>query len=119
MTPSDWQAALQALRLSDPSLQSSTADEPADESTTQSLPDDPSQPRLDIILERKGRAGKTATIISGWTLPQPRLLQIASNIKQQLGAGGSARGGDILIQGDRRSQVAQILTRLGYKSRII
>lgn len=117
MTPSDWQAALQALRQSDPSLQSSPSDE---EPTDQSLPpDDPPQPRLDIILERKGRAGKTATIISGWTLPQPRLLQIASNIKQQLGAGGSARGGDILIQGDRRTQIAQILTSLGYKSRII
>ena len=72
--------------------------------------------RLDIIMERKGRGGKTATIISGWDIPDDAL---AASIKKKLGAGGSARGGDILIQGDRRKDILALLTSMGYKARII
>ena len=71
--------------------------------------------RLDIIMERKGRGGKTATIISGWDIPEDALLEIAASIKKKLGA----RGGDILIQGDRRKDILALLTSMGYKARII
>lgn len=75
--------------------------------------------RLDIIMERKGRAGKTATLISGWELPEEKLLELAAQLKKNLGTGGSARGGDILIQGDRRKDVLDLLKSMGYKARII
>lgn len=73
--------------------------------------------RLDIILDRK-RAGKTATIIAGFA-DDTDIKEIAALLKQKLGTGGSARGGEILIQGDRRNDAGRILTAMGYKWRMI
>lgn len=75
--------------------------------------------RLDIILEKKGRGGKKATIITGFTGSDSELAELASALKRKLATGGSARGGEILIQGDRRNDVLATLNSLGYKGRII
>ena len=75
--------------------------------------------RLDIVLERKGRNGKQATIVTGFTCDDEALKQVASTLKRALGVGGSARGGEILIQGDFRQRVLDELTALGFKARII
>lgn len=111
----NWQDQLKAFRDANPDMPEGT--DPAPDPTPDDTP--AMQPRLDISIERKGRAGKTATLISGWIISDDRLRDIASQIKQALGTGGSARGGDILIQGDRRADVARQLTAMGYKSRII
>lgn len=113
----DWQEQLRALRDLAPEAPADDADsivEPQPESAKSRQHD-----RLDIGIERKGRAGKTATLITGWQLPDDELRQIAATLKQRLGSGGSARGGDILIQGDRRTQLLQLLTEMGFKARII
>ena len=75
--------------------------------------------RLDIVLERKGRAGKQATIVTGFVCDDESLKQVASRLKSALGVGGSARGGEILIQGDFRQRVLDQLTAMGFKARII
>lgn len=75
--------------------------------------------RLDIIVERKGRGGKVATIVTGFTCGEDEVAEVAARLKQQLGTGGSARGGEILIQGDRPKDVLSKLTAMGYKARII
>ena len=75
--------------------------------------------RLDIILERKGRAGKQATIVTGFICDDDALKQVASQLKRSLGVGGSARGGEILIQGDFRQRVLDELTVMGFKARMI
>lgn len=75
--------------------------------------------RLDIVFEKKGRAGKTATIISGFSISDTEIENLASAMKRALGTGGSSRGGEILIQGDRRSDVLRYLTSKGFKARII
>lgn len=75
--------------------------------------------RLDILLERKGRAGKCATIITGFTIDDADVAALAAEIKRTLGTGGSARGGEILIQGDRRDDVLRLLTSHGLKARKI
>lgn len=76
--------------------------------------------KLDIVLDKKGRRGKQATIIAGFdTDDDTEALAVATRLKQSLGTGGSARGGEILIQGDRRKDVASLLTGMGYKTRII
>lgn len=75
--------------------------------------------RMDVVLEKKGRAGKQATIICGFQGSDEALLELASTLKRKLATGGSARGGEILIQGDRRKEVVEILKSLGFKARII
>lgn len=102
----DWKESLDALRASLPQGE----DIPVAD-------DNPSRgklPVLEIVLERKGRGGKTATIISGFTCDTEELVAIAGRLKSKLGTGGSARGGEILIQGDRRADVVSLLKSLGY-----
>lgn len=110
----NWQDALAALRSTMPDDHSSqtTEEETINEALAQNG-------RLDIIYERKGRAGKCATIISGFNIPDDEIENIASEMKRKLGAGGSARGGEILIQGDRRQDILKFLTNKGLKARII
>lgn len=110
----DWQSSLQAFLDSNPDL-------PQGEEIVTEQPEagNKRHPRLDIILEKKGRAGKTATIVAGFILDDDEVSEIASKMKTKLGTGGSARGGEILIQGDRRKDVLAFLTDNGFKARII
>lgn len=71
--------------------------------------------KLNIIYERKGRGGKQATIITGFELPDCEVAAVAATLKKRLATGGSARGGEILIQGDRRDDVRRELKAMGYK----
>ena len=71
--------------------------------------------KLQIAIEKKGRGGKVATIISGFTIDSNELESLATTLKSKLGTGGSARGGEILIQGERREDVRKLLKSLGYK----
>ncbi|MDE6010352.1 MAG: translation initiation factor [Muribaculaceae bacterium] len=72
--------------------------------------------RLRIFYEKKGRAGKPATIIDGFDPDDDtEALATARMLKQRIGCGGSARGGEILLQGDRREQARKLLTGLGYR----
>lgn len=109
----DWQAGLQAFLDSNPDLPQ------GEESIVKTEEKTSSQPRLDIILEKKGRGGKIATIVTGFTMTDEEVDSLASKMKSSLGTGGSARGGEILIQGDKRDAVLKFLTKQGYKARII
>lgn len=114
-TTDDWKAALGAL-LDSSSLAEQSADVPEHQ---ESAPETPKYPRLDIVYERKGRAGKPATIIAGFTIPDAEVDALASGMKRSMGCGGSARGGEILLQGDRRKAALDYLLARGFKARII
>lgn len=70
---------------------------------------------LRVTIDRKGRKGKTATIVEGFTCEDDTLLDIAARLKSKLGTGGSARGGEILIQGDVADKVKSLLAEMGYR----
>ncbi|MDE6484862.1 MAG: translation initiation factor [Duncaniella sp.] len=109
MDTQDWKSRLAALGSSLP-----VDDSPE---TVQEQPES-SQSRKDVIeisYERKGRGGKQATILSGFTCTDDELREVAAHLKQRLATGGSARGGEILIQGDCRERVAKLLKEQGYK----
>lgn len=111
MKNNDWRDSLAALR--------GTMGEPeAGPEIPAEAAGAPAQVRLDIVLEKKGRAGKCATIICGFTLPDDEVDSIAAALKRSLGCGGSSRGGEILIQGDRRQDVLRLLAERGFKARI-
>lgn len=71
---------------------------------------------LHVTIEKKGRGGKTATIIEGFEIPDEEINAIARDLRKRLGTGGSARGGEILIQGDRKADVVKMLREMGYKA---
>lgn len=72
---------------------------------------------LNIVIDRKGRKGKTATIIEGFTCDSEEVESVEKMLKQKIGTGGSSRGGEILLQGDWKEKVTQILRKEGYKVR--
>lgn len=69
---------------------------------------------LHVVMEKKGRGGKTATIVEGFQCSDEEVDEIARSLRKRLGTGGSARGGEILIQGDRRQDVARLLLEMGF-----
>ena len=70
---------------------------------------------LHVLVEKKGRGGKTATIIEGLSqLPLEEVESLAKEIKKKLGTGGSWREEEILIQGNRLNDVVLFLKQKGY-----
>lgn len=71
--------------------------------------------KLVVAVERKGRGGKTATIIEGFDkLSDTEIKSLAKELKQSLGVGGSERGGSVLIQGDFRKEVVDFFKSKGF-----
>lgn len=107
----DWKDALDALRASGTIPEDNSPEPEAPENPAESIQKEP----LHVVTDRKGRKGKTATIVEGFLGSDSALDELAKTLKQKLGTGGSARAGEILIQGDRKKDVADILRSLGYK----
>ncbi len=61
--------------------------------------------KLHIRIERKGRGGKTVTILSNFHGSEEALRQLAKNLRQHCGTGGSVKEGEIILQGDCREKV--------------
>jgi translation initiation factor 1 len=71
-----------------------------------------------ILRDRKGRGGKTVTVIAGLTGSAAALGQLTSELKRLCGTGGTVRGDVIEIQGDHRERLQTELTRRGYKVKL-
>lgn len=76
----------------------------------------PGQQKLRLQLETKHRGGKTATIINGFIGTENDLQSLAKNIKSFCGTGGTAKDGEIIIQGDQREKILQWLLKNGYQN---
>lgn len=110
----DWKDSLSALRanLGDPEEYTVKEENQEDTAThiSQTTP-------LTVVTDKKGRNGKIATIIEGFTVDQELVEDIARKLKKLLGVGGSVRKGEILIQGDYKEKVKKFLSGLNYKVR--
>lgn len=72
-----------------------------------------------IMRDRKGRGGKTVTLISGLKHDPATLDTLLKQLKQQCGSGGTRKGDELEIQGDHREKIAQVLGKLGYKTKLV
>ena len=79
--------------------------------------EDASSQTIRVVLDRKRRAGKSVTVASGFALTQDSLARLATALKKKCGAGGSAKGTEIEVQGDHVDVVAGELRKLGYRTR--
>lgn len=70
-----------------------------------------------IRIDRKGRKGKSMTVVEGLQVNPKHLADIAKTLKQKIGTGGTAKEGRIEIQGENRQQVAAILNEMGVKTK--
>ncbi len=72
------------------------------------------QQKLRLSMERAGRGGKTVTLVRGFVGSTNDLSQLCKLLKQKCGVGGSTKEGEIIIQGDHRSRLIEILKAEGY-----
>ena len=105
----DWKQRLGMVFSTNPDFEYTTTEE--QEATT--LP--PAQQNLRVWLDRKQRGGKTVTLVKGFVGTESDLTELGRMLKSRCGVGGSAKDGLIIIHGDHRDRVVELLTQAGYK----
>ena len=87
------------------------------EESVETLP--ASKQNLKAQISRKGRGGKTVTLVTGFVGSDADLESLGKTLKGRCGVGGSAKDGEIILQGDVRERAVEALLALGYKARKI
>ena len=80
---------------------------------------EPRQQKLKVLLDKKSRKGKVVTLVEGFVGLDEDLQSLAKTLKQRCGVGGSAKDGEILIQGDFKQKVFEILKSLDYQVKLV
>lgn len=70
--------------------------------------------KLRLSMERAGRGGKTVTLVKGFVGTEEDMDKLCKLLKQKCGVGGSVKEGEIIIQGDHRQRLMEILRKEGY-----
>jgi translation initiation factor 1 len=111
MSDNDWKSRLGVVYSTNPDFQYTQEEAPEQET----LP--PERQRLIVRIDRRQRAGKQVTLIEGFTGTQADLATLAKTLKTKCGVGGTAKDGEITIQGDLRDKVTALLLSMGYKAK--
>lgn len=104
----DWKDRLNVVYSTNPDFRYETHDE----EETSTLP--PSQQKLRVQLDRKNRGGKVVTLVTGFTGSDDDLKELGRLLKSKCGVGGTAKDGEIIVQGDFKQKVLDLLKQAGY-----
>lgn len=111
MAENDWKKRLGVVFSTNPDFAYEEEAEPEQETL------DPSKQNLIVTIDRKGRGGKQVTLVTGFVGSADDLAELARTLKVKCGVGGSAKDGEITIQGDFRDRVTALLKEMGYKAK--
>lgn len=114
MKDNDWKHRLNIVYSTNPDMQYETDKQ---EDAVETLP--PEKQKLKVMLDKRNRKGKEVTLVTGFVGTDDDLKELAKFLKTKCGAGGSARAGEILVQGDFRRVVKELLEGRGYNVRIV
>lgn len=108
MKKNDWKERLNVVYSTNPDFQyENEAEEEAE-----TLPKN--HQKLRVSMEKKGRAGKTVTLIQGFEGTETDLKELGKILKGKCGVGGSVKEGEIIIQGDFKQRIIELLKAEGY-----
>lgn len=111
MAENDWKKRLGVVFSTNPDF--TYEEETFEEEATL----EPSKQNLIVSIDRKGRAGKQVTLVTGFVGTADDLAGLGRTLKVKCGVGGSAKDGEITIQGDFRDRVTALLKEMGYKAK--
>ena len=111
MADNDWKSRLGVVYSTNPDFQYTEAAAPEQET----LP--PAKQRLIVRIDRRQRAGKQVTLVEGFVGKNEDLAALAKTLKTKCGVGGTAKDGEITIQGDLRDKVTALLVSMGYNAK--
>ena len=107
--PQDWKDILQGRFAEE---LSALPEEPAAEAAVRAR-----KQRFVVTIDRRRRAGKQVTLITGFAGEEADLVELGRQLKTKLGVGGSAGEGEILLQGDVRDKVVSLLKEMGHQAK--
>ena len=108
MKQNDWKDRLNVVYSTNPQFSYETEDETQEET----LPKD--KQNLRVNIEKKNRGGKVVTVITGFIGSDDDLKELGKLLKSKCGVGGSTKDGEILIQGELKVKVIELLKKEGY-----
>lgn len=111
MADNDWKSRLGVVFSTNPDFKYETLSQQQSET----LP--AARQRLTVRIDRHARGGKQVTLVQGFVGTDEDLACLARTLKVKLGVGGSAKDGEIVIQGDFRDRVVEILVKSGYNAK--
>lgn len=75
----------------------------------------PEEQELKVMIDRKQRKGKSVTLITGFEGSDEDLQELGKALKQKCGVGGSAKNGEIIVQGENKEKIFELLLKMGYR----
>ena len=108
MKKNDWKDRLNVVYSTNPNF----TYEIDEENEAETLPRQ--QQKLRVTMEKKGRGGKTVTLIRGFIGTEDDLKELGKLLKTKCGVGGSTKDGEIIIQGDFKQRIIDLLKTEGY-----
>ncbi len=111
MADNDWKKRLGVVYSTNPDFQYTQAAE----EVVQTLP--PERQRLIVTIDRRARAGKQVTLVKGFVGSEADLAALGKTLKVKCGVGGTAKDGEITLQGDLRDKVVALLQGMGYNAK--
>lgn len=108
MKKNDWKDRLNIVYSTNPDFNYDKGEEAEAETLEQK------QQKLRVSIEKKGRGGKTVTVISGFIGSEEDLKELGRKLKTKCGVGGSVKDGEMLIQGEFKQRIIDLLKAEGY-----